>query len=319
MEDKLNPAAVGAFVLLLGAALVAGVLWLAAGVSGKQHYLSYRSVVAESVAGLNIDAPVKYLGVDVGKVRTIAIDPQNSRQVLLGFLILQGTPVKQDSEAVLKTQGLTGIAYVEISGGSLGSPPLLPSAEDQVPAIPSKASLSARLENVLTSVLGNVDRVSSNLNAVFDADNRAALKQTLADTAALAHALSAQQGALVAAIGDAAHTAKNTAKASEQLQPVLARAGPALVRMEAAAGALQTLGEDASRATLGAGLAVDAAASGVQQLRSVTLPELDQLLLQSKQLAASLHSLSEQTRTHPTSLLLGGPSRPPGPGEKPSP
>ncbi len=318
MEDKLSPTAVGAFVLVLGAALVAGVLWLAAGVTGKQHYLSYRSVIAESVAGLNIDAPVKYLGVDVGKVRTIAIDPQNSRQVLLGFLIQQGTPVKQDSEAVLKTQGLTGIAYVEISGGSPGSPPLVPSVEDPMPAIRSKASLSARLENVLTSVLGNVDRVSSNLNAVFDADNRAALKQMLADTSALAHALSAQQGALATGISDAARTASNTARASEQLQPVLARAGTALVRMEAAAAALQTLGEDASRASVNAGLTVDAAASGVQQLRSVTLPELDQLLLQSRQLAASLHSLSEQTRTHPTSLLLGGAARPPGPGERPS-
>ena len=31
MEDKLNPTVVGAFVLLLGAALVGAVLWLAAG------------------------------------------------------------------------------------------------------------------------------------------------------------------------------------------------------------------------------------------------------------------------------------------------
>ena len=127
MEDKLNPTIVGAFVLVLGAALIGAVLWLAAGLSVKKHYTPYRSVVSESVAGLNVDAPVKFLGVDVGKVHTIVIDPRDSRQVLLGFQIERGTPVKQDSEAVLKTQGLTGIAYVELSGGSEGSPPLLPS------------------------------------------------------------------------------------------------------------------------------------------------------------------------------------------------
>ena len=319
MEDKLNPTAVGAFVLVLGAALVAGVLWLAAGVSGKKHYLPYRSVVGESVAGLNVDAPLKYLGVDVGKVHSIAIDPQNSRQVLLGYLIEQGTPVKQDSEAVLKTQGLTGIAYVELSGGSLGSPPLLPRAGDEVPTIRTKPSLSARLENVLTSVLGNVDRVSSNLNAVFDADNRAALKQTLADTAALAHALAAQQGALSAGIADAARTARNAAKASEQLGPALARVGPALAEVQTAATAVKTIGQQAGPAVERAGLAVDAAASGVQQLRGTTLPELDRLLAELHALATSLQRLSDQTRDQPTSLLLGGPRRPPGPGEKAPP
>ena len=78
------------------------------------------------MAGLNVDAPVKYLGVDVGKVSRIEIDPRNSQQVRLHFLIDRGTPIKQDSLAVLKTQGLTGIAYIELSGGSAGSPPLLP-------------------------------------------------------------------------------------------------------------------------------------------------------------------------------------------------
>ena len=131
MQDKVNYALVGAFVIVLGAALVAGVLWLASGASGQKRYDTYQSIIQESVAGLNIDAPVKYLGVDVGKVSEIAIDPLNSRQVRLRFLIERGTPIKQDSEAVLKTQGLTGIAYVELSGGSAGSPPLVAAADGE--------------------------------------------------------------------------------------------------------------------------------------------------------------------------------------------
>jgi phospholipid/cholesterol/gamma-HCH transport system ATP-binding protein len=86
------PTLVGAFVLLLGAALVAGVLWLAAGVDGGKPTAPYQSIFTESVAGLNLDAPVKYLGVDVGKVKRIAIDPDNPRQVLLGLQIEQGSP-----------------------------------------------------------------------------------------------------------------------------------------------------------------------------------------------------------------------------------
>ena len=312
MEDKVNYTLVGAFVLVLGAVLVVAVLWLSAGLGRQQQVDPYQAFIQESVAGLNLDAPVKYLGVDVGKVSHIAIDPQNSKQVRLGFLIARGTPIKQDSVAVLKTQGLTGIAYVELSGGGAGSPALVATAQGVPPTIPFKPSLSARLENVLTNVLANIDRVSNNLNAVFDADNRAALKSVLADTAALAHALADQKGALGRGIADAARTAQLTAKAGEQLAPVLARiadAASAVERMAAAAGAASTQ----------AGRAADAAASGVQQLGADTLPELARLMAELGQLSASVRRLSEQTTGSPNSLLVGSPAPRPGPGERARP
>ena len=312
MEDKVNYTLVGAFVIALGAALVAGVLWLAAGASGKKRYDGYQSIVAESVSGLNIDAPVKYLGVDVGKVSEIAIDPSNSRQVRLRFLIEHGTPIKQDTEAVLKTQGLTGIAYVELSGGSEGSPPLVATVEGGIPSIVSKPSLSTRLESVLTTVLTSVDRMSSSLNSVFDADNRVALKQTLADAATLAHALAAQQDALGTGIADAARTARNTAQAS-------ARLAPAIERIAAAADAIDKMAKVATLASASAGRSVDAAASGVQQISIDTVPALEQLLGELNQLAGSLQRLSEQTGRNPNSLLLGAPARKAGPGERATP
>ncbi len=312
MEDKVDYSLVGAFVLVLGAALVAGVLWLAAGVGGPQAMDRYQAVIQESVAGLNVDAPVKYLGVDVGKVSRIAIDPQNSQQVRLNFLIERGTPIKEDSEAVLKTQGLTGIAYIELSGGSEGSKPLVAGADGVAPTIPFKLSLGARLENVLTNVLGNVDRVSDNLNAVFNADNRAALKSTLADAAALAHALAARQGALSTGIDDAARTARLAAQAGEQLRPTLER-------IAASALAVERMAEVANTASARAGRAADAAASGVQQLGGETLPELTRLMTELNQLSASLRRLSEQTAGNPSSLLVGSPAPRPGPGESARP
>ncbi len=312
MDDKVNYSLVGAFVLLLGAALVAAVLWLAAGLGGKQAVDSYQAFIQESVAGLNVDAPVKYLGVDVGKVSRIEIDPLNSRQVRLRFVINRGTPIKQDSLAVLKTQGLTGIAYVELSGGSAGSSALVAGADELPPTIPFKLSLGARLENVLTSVLGNVDRVSNNLNAIFEADNRAALKATLADTATLAHALASQQGALRAGIADAAKTAHLTARAGEQL-------GPSLGRIASGAQAVERMADVAAAASVKAGAAAEAAASGVQRLGSDTLPEMARLMSELSQLSMSLRHLAEQTAHTPNSLLLGRPHPSPGPGEGASP
>ena len=312
MDDKVNYGAIGAFVLVLGAVLVAGVLWLAAGMDGKQAMDPYQAVIQESVAGLNVDAPVKVLGVDVGKVSRIEIDPQNSQQVHLRFLIQRGTPIKQDTVAVLKTQGLTGIAYIELSGGSEGSPALVAGADGVAPTIPFKLSLSARLENVLSNVLGNIDRVSNNLNAVFGAENQVALKSTLADAAALAHALAGQRGALTAGLTDAAQTAKLTARAGEQL-------GPTLERIATSAQAVERMAQEAHGASGRAGRAADAAASSVQQMSAETLPNLSRLMGDLSALSASLRHLSQQTQASPSSLLMGNPTPRPGPGESARP
>ncbi len=312
MDDKVNYSLVGAFVLVLGALLVAGVLWLSVGLGSRRAVDRYQAYIEESVAGLNLDAPVKYMGVDVGKVGRIEIDPQNPRRVRLVFLIHRGTPIRQDSLASLRTQGLTGIAYVEISGGSPASPALVAAADGVPPTIPFKLSLSARLESVVTHLLGNLDRLSDNFNAAFDADNRTALKSTLTDLAALVHALEANKGVLTRGLADAAQTAQRAASASLRLDPTLQD-------ISHSAQAVARMADGVSATSLRAGQTADAAASAAQQLGSDTLPELARLLAELKQLSASLRALSDQTARSPSSLVVGRPVPPPGPGESQPP
>jgi len=312
LDDKVNYPLVGAFVIALSAALVVAVLWLAAGVNTKKKVAPYQAVIAESVAGLSVAAPVKYLGVDVGKISGIAIDPDDSRQVRVQMQIERGTPIKRDTEAVLKTQGLTGIAYIELSGGTAGSPSLISDGEGVVPTIGSKPSLSARLEDVLTSTLEKLDRTTASLDAILDADNRAALRSTLADTAAVARMLAAQKTAIASGIDDAARTARFAADAGRKL-------GPAIDRIAAGADAVDRMAQDARRASRQAGTAADAAAGSLQDISTGTLPELDRLLAELNALASTLRALGEQTERHPNSLLLGAPRRALGPGERATP
>ena len=163
----MNPALVGAFVLVLGALLVAGLLWLASGGAIQKKYDTYLAIEDESVAGLNLNAPVKYNGVDVGKVHRIDLDHADPQRVILSFDIERGTPVKEDTIAILKTQGITGITYVELSGGAMGSPLLHAVAPNKYPVIQTRPSLSARLENVpdayLRERLHDLDDLSNRL------------------------------------------------------------------------------------------------------------------------------------------------------------
>ena len=167
IETKVNYTLVGAFVLLLGAVLIGGLLWIASGGSVRKKVDLYLAIEEESVAGLNLNAPVKYDGVEVGKVSDIRLDPVNPEKVRLTFVIEHGTQIKADTVAVLKTQGLTGIAYVELSGGTRDAPPLQASAQEPYLVIRTKPSLSTRLENVLTTVLAKLDHTSSNVDALL--------------------------------------------------------------------------------------------------------------------------------------------------------
>ena len=298
----MNYVLVGAFVLALGTALVAGVLWLAAGGAWQTQYDTYLAVEDESVAGLNLDAPVKYNGVSVGKVQSIHLDHTNPQRVNLLFAIERGTPIKEDTIAVLKTQGLTGIAYVELNGGTAVSPLLRARPGERYPQIKTSPSLAARLENVLGNVLAKLDSTSTNLNAMLSKENQAAVRSTLADMAVVARTVAARKDSIDT-------TLKNTAQASAKVDAVMARVGRS-------ADALEKMGSSVAATSESAGKTVDAVGVGLQRMSAETLPELERLLAELSALSASLKTLSEETRRDPRGLIFGRIPAAGGPGEK---
>lgn len=299
---------VGLFVLVLGAVLVAIVLWLASGGAFRQKFDLYLAVSDESVAGLNLNAPVKYNGVDVGQVRDIRLDPTNQERVNLLFAIEQGTPIKEDTVAVLKIQGLTGIAYVELSGGTRDSPLLRATGQNRYPLIPTKPSLSARLENVLSKVLAKLDSTSSSINAILSDENKAAFSSALADIAVVMRTVAARKDTLDAGIASAARTFENASRASAQ-------AGPAIERVGRASDAIEKMGNEVARTSASAGRTMDSAGADISRFTAETLPELERLLGELSVLSASLRRLSDQTERNPSGLLFGRTAVPAGPGE----
>jgi phospholipid/cholesterol/gamma-HCH transport system substrate-binding protein len=260
------------------------------------------------VAGLNQDAPVKYNGVDVGKVREIRLDPANPQRVRLLLAIERGTPVRQDTVAMLRIQGLTGIAYMELSGGSQGAPRLVANGGDDYPVIQTRPSLSARLETVLTTAMAKLESTSNHVDALLSDDNLAAFKSTLADLATVARTVAARKDAIDKGMTDATRTLDNTARAASQLGPVMDRVGRS-------ADAIEAMGNSVTLTSTSAGKAVDAVGMDVKRFGAETLPELERLLGELSVLATSLRRLSEQTERDPRGLLFGRKPVPPGPGE----
>ncbi len=308
--------------MLLGAILIAGILWLASGGSLQKKYDLYLAVLEESVAGLNINAPVKYNGVDVGKVKSIELDPNNPELVRLIFAIERGTPIKVDTVAVLKTQGLTGIAYVELDGGAKNAAPLIASADEKYPIIQTKPSLGTRLENVLTSVLAKLDNTSSNIDSLLSIENRESFKNALANIAAVSKTIAARNAEIDAGIVNASRAVNNTALATQKLNPMIDKLEPVIDQLSVtiaqinhSAIAIEKAGNEVAIASTTASKTVESVGANIDQYTAETLPEVQRLLTELNELSASLRRLSEQTERDPASLLRGRSPVPDGPGE----
>ncbi len=306
METKVNYTLVGLFVLLLGAALAAGTLWLSAGGGYRKVYDTYLAYTGESVSGLNFEAPVKYRGVEVGRVKRISLD--QGERVRLELEIERGTPIKTSTVAVLRVQGLTGVAYVELDGGTRDAPLLEAKDGEKYPVIETGPSLLTRLDSAASDLLTSLNRVSNSINATLDEDNRKSFKKMLADMATLTGALAVRKDAIEASLQGAARTAENTAKASAGLQRLIER-------LNDSAQSLEKMGRDVSHASAVTGKVMESTGENVSQAANELTLEISRTLAEMRELSASLRQLSNEVERHPNMLLLGKQPAAPGPGE----
>lgn len=304
MEEKVNFAVVGIFVLVLSAGLIGGVLWFSSGKSYLKVYDIYQVYMNESVSGLNLNAPVRYHGVEVGRVQKIALAPQNAEQVQLTLGIERSTPVKVDTVAVLQTQGLTGLAFIDLAGGSRDSPPLKALAGEKYPVIKTGRSLMTRLDSAVTALLTNLNRTSENFNALMDKDNQRMVKNTLTDIETLSRTLAARSATIDATLSNAARTMEGTARLASEL-PLLKQ------RVQRSADAFDHMANELSHA----GTSVSSTLNDTQQFTNETLPEAHQLVSELRDLTGTLQRFSSDLENNPSILLYGKPAAPRGPGE----
>jgi phospholipid/cholesterol/gamma-HCH transport system substrate-binding protein len=315
MESKVNQTVVGAFVLVLGAAGIAAVLWLGSGRLSQKEYRPYLAYFTESVSGLNLHAPVKSRGVAVGSVREISLDPTNPERVRLVLEVENGTPVKEDTVAILGVQGLTGIAYIELSGGTRGSPALQATPGEAAPVVRTGPSLMRRLDTAGTTLLADLDESTRRLNDVLDTDTRANLRAAIADLRQVTQAFARHSADLEAVVAGTAAMARNGAQASADLPRLVERLDRAAAAVERMAESMAQAGQSARLALDGVGATVTGTNDAVQRLEGEAMPEVGRLVTELRGLTASLGRVSRELEQNPAMLLQGRSPAPAGPGE----
>jgi len=164
----------GLFIIGFSIAAAIFAVWL--GSTGRHDDVLYRIHFPDSVSGLTAGDPVKFRGVDVGTVKSMIIDPDNPRLVLVEVRLRKETPVKTDTRASLALKGLTGVVYIELNGGDPAAKTLLAvTPQDKIPEIPSeKTGLKAMLDELpkLVEKFGaledQVKKVVTNAGALTD-------------------------------------------------------------------------------------------------------------------------------------------------------
>lgn len=269
METRAEYVLVGAFVLILLAGLAIALLWFVEA-PFKVNAAHYDIYFDGSVSGLNTGSDVRYNGVLIGRVATIQLDPQRPTQVHVTVDINPNVIIRSDAIAELQVKGLTGTAFVEITGSNGTAPPLVAENGQPYPVIRSRTSQLTELFNGMPVLIQKLTTLADQLNAVTDAENRAALAETLKNLRQVSVVL-------------AAH--------SHDIDSTLAGVSTAVRHFDQAADNVDRLVRESRKP--------------ISDFTSRGLPELQQLLADSRVLVAELTRLAASLERNPSQVIYG--------------
>jgi phospholipid/cholesterol/gamma-HCH transport system substrate-binding protein len=299
MDRDANYVAVGAFVLLVIAMAVSFVLWYT-NQQDKRIYLRYEIYFPGTVSGLTPGSPVRYLGVDVGKVARILIDPQQRNRVLVIADIEATAPIDGRTRASLSLQGITGLLYIDLKqdGKSTATGPLADGLH--YPVIRSAPSdfdvLLSNLPALTTNLVELVDRV----NHVFSDENVRSFKATLDNARLASERLPATLREAQELLADARGAFQEVKGAAADLRAIEAQAAPDL---EATLANTRRVADNLAKTSDLLEHFVADNEPVVTRFTHQSLPEFEQLLRESRQAARDFRDLSRSLKQNPSQLI----------------
>lgn len=320
MESRVNYTAIGVFIIIFTISLITFAFWLGKYNQDEAQYHRYKVYITESVSGLTPEAAVKFHGVDVGKVESMQINPHNSEEVELILKIQKETPIKTDSTAILKFYGITGLAFIEIAGGSRLAP-LLHNNSTTIATIPSSPSLITRLDESLSNVASKLSTTLDHADRLFSDKNIENISLSLEHLRSLTAQVDAYQvqikqiltqGILLennatdslAAMKDAAGSVKTASTNFNTLVQT---------KMATTLQSLETTSKESHTLIKKIETNID---RGDYDIRTIsTTGELSTLLEQTRTLTTEMETTLRSLRESPSDLLFKKSSPKPGPGE----
>jgi len=299
MEREANYAAVGAFVLIVALVGALFIYWYS---DSRDHksFRRYEIYFAGSVSGLERGAAVRYLGVGVGRVQELHIDPRDAGRVQVIVDIDSSTPISDKTLAELQLQGVTGLLFIDLQqiSPNLPVPPLVPGIE--YPVIRSARSRFDVFLNRLPDVLASAGEVIDKAARALSDQNITAITHALANIDKASEGLPGTLRQVNGLVTELRAATTDLAASAHGARQIVDQAGPEVV---ASVQRVHVVADNLANATDQIQKLIG---DNRQDLRSFTrdgLPELERLLREGRAAAQELRELSASLKENPSQLL----------------
>ena len=298
METRANYVLIGAFSLATLVLALLFALW-ASNFSSSRNFRQYQVVFSEPVTGLTEGGSVQYNGLAVGTVENLALNDSDARQVIAILKLKSNTPVKVDTRAKLSQQGITGVPFILLSGGSPNAARLEAAPGQDLPIIRTEPS-------ALQNISDTANRLVARLDQLLSDDNIRRITATLDNLEKTTNTLANQRediGKLIVNARDAAASMKTTLDTAngtlQGLDQNLVQRLPALLdKLDAAATKLESTAGNAD-----ALLAENRPA--IKNFTRNGLPQVEPTLVELRGLIRDLRTLSGRLQGNPARYILG--------------
>ena len=306
METKASYVFIGAFTLLAIFAGLGFFLWLAQ-VEINKTYTQY-DILFDQAGGLSQSSPVRFNGVDVGKVLKIALDRTQESKVRVRIEVAANTPIRQGTEATLSQQGVTGVGFVGLEGGTTDDPRLPVDPVSEVAEIPSKPTAVQSLIEDAPDLLKQAQTVMNNIGQFTTQENADHVTQILANLDKSSGQLSSLMDDLSKASGALSGAADNIASFSDKLDKVATNADGAITDARGAIATINTSLTDVTGAVADFRKAMADARSTLANIDTFAakgLPEYVSLGQNGSRLVQDLSKLVARIERDPARFFLG--------------
>jgi phospholipid/cholesterol/gamma-HCH transport system substrate-binding protein len=289
MEIKSNNVLIGTATIVALIAVLGFSLWLSR-VQIDQQFAYYKIVFQGSVSGLSKTGQVQFNGLPVGRVTDLSLDDKDASKVNALIQVDARTPVKVDSIAQLEASGITGVAVIQLTGGSPGSKLLRDVSDATYPVIKGTPSTFQELAEAAPKTLQNANKLIADLNKVVEA-NQKSIANTLANLDKLSSTLAGSSGEMKQAID-------NLAEASKRLNAMSRNADNLVQDAQKTSASYRRLADDLDHIVKSNGPAID-------RFVNNGLDQLPDLMREMRSLVASLDSILSRAQDDPGRYVIG--------------
>jgi phospholipid/cholesterol/gamma-HCH transport system substrate-binding protein len=303
MEREANYVAVGAFILLVLAMAVAFVLWYT-DANDQRDYDLYEIYFTGSVSGLDRGSPVRYLGVDVGRVRRLSIDKRDASRIVAVAEIDREAPISAATRASLGLQGVTGLLFINLKEVPNIDKSVPLAKGERYPVIPSIASDFDVFLSSLPELMGRANELLTRVGRVFSDENLNGLADTVKSLRAATQGLPQTSQNITKLVDQLRGTVTEIDGAARSLRGISEDARP---EVKTALAKLTETAENLAQASERMDRFTQKSEAQLGHFSEQGLFELERLVRETRSAAREFRDLSRSLRENPSQILYEPP------------